>query len=324
MTRLQTLARAALGGVLLAEGGMALRRFERRRSAFAAAARRAAELGRPLVVIGDPDAGVHTRLMRAYECGDLCIDLHGCPQCRVMQAADLTAGPVPGIADDSAVVFVSCVLEYVSDTEAALRELGRMAGSPGNLFLVLVEPWSLTAALYPGARWAGSVDEHQISMKPVTVPRKVATLGGLTGLLTLALWPRRAARSSRGAFVVEKGDVMKTQGRAKNRQESAEKSGAYDLAGYRGQLAPSGRRASSTKARVAEGLRRREAVPLPPALMTVEELAALLRTSKGAVYARYARGGIPGAVRLGRTLRFDPEVIAQWLSTSRASAGGQL
>ncbi|WAS99570.1 helix-turn-helix domain-containing protein [Nannocystis punicea] len=56
--------------------------------------------------------------------------------------------------------------------------------------------------------------------------------------------------------------------------------------------------------------------------MTVEELAVLLRTSKGAVYARHARGGIPGGLRLGRTLRFDPRIIAQWLSAKSASAGG--
>ena len=31
------------------------------------------------------------------------------------------------------------------------------AGSPDNLFLVFVEPWTLTASLYPGARWAGGV-----------------------------------------------------------------------------------------------------------------------------------------------------------------------
>jgi len=191
MMRLETLARLALGGVLLAEGGIALRRFERRRRAFAAAARRAGELRRPLVVVGDPDAGAHTRLMRAYDCGDLCIDLHGCPMCRVMQAADLTAGPVPGIADDSAVVFVSCVLEYVSDPEAALRELHRMAGSPDNLFLVMVEPWSLTAALYPGARWAGGPDGDRVAMLPVTATRKIATIGGLLGLLVLATWPQR-------------------------------------------------------------------------------------------------------------------------------------
>ena len=190
MRRIQTLARVALGGVLLTEAGMALHRFEQRRRAFAAAARRAAELRRPLVVVGDPDAGAHTRLFRAYDCGDLCIDLHGCPSCQAMQAADLTAGPVPGIADDSAVVFVSCVLEYVSDPETALRELNRMAGSPDNLFLVFVEPWSLTAALYPGARWAVTAEDPP-TMKPITPTRKLATLGGLAGLMMLALRPRR-------------------------------------------------------------------------------------------------------------------------------------
>ena len=191
MMRLDTLARLALGGVLLAEGGIALRRFERRRRAFAAAARRAAELGRPLVVVGDPDAGAHTRLMRAYDCGELCIDLHGCPMCRVMQAADLTAGPVPGIAYDSAVVFVSCVLEYVSDPGAALHELQRMAGSAENLFIVFVDSWSLTAALYPGSRWAGGLDDDHMSMAPITMPRKLATAGGLLGLMALAI---RSAR----------------------------------------------------------------------------------------------------------------------------------
>ncbi len=72
-----------------------------------------------------------------------------------MKVADITKGPIEGIADDSAVVFASCVLEYVTDAAAALRELARIAGSPENLFLVLVEPWTLTATLYPGARWAG-------------------------------------------------------------------------------------------------------------------------------------------------------------------------
>lgn len=188
----RSFARIALGGAVLAEGGMALRRFEARRRAFEAAARLASALGRPLVVVGDPDAGAHTRLVRAYGCGDLCIDLQGCPMCRVMQAADLTAGPVPGVADDSAVVFVSCVLEYVSNVEVAIQELQRMAGSPENLFIVFVDPWSLTAALYPGARWAGGLDRDRISMAPVTTTRKLAVAGGLLGLMTLAIrWARR-------------------------------------------------------------------------------------------------------------------------------------
>ena len=188
---IRTLARIALGSALLTEGGAALQRFETRRRLFEAAARRAYELGRPLVVVGDPDAGAHTRLVRAYGCGDLCLDLEGCPMCQVMQAADLTAGPVPGVADDSAVVFVSCVLEYVSDPEAALRELQRMAGSRENLFIVFVEPWTLTAALYPGARWAGGSDGDRVEMLPVTPTRKIATIGGLIGLLAVAAWRRR-------------------------------------------------------------------------------------------------------------------------------------
>jgi hypothetical protein len=96
-------------------------------------------------------------------------------------------GPVPGIADDSAVVYVSCVLEYVTDPESALGELQRMAGSPENLFIVFVEPWSVTAVLYPGAKWAGGKDDDHVVMKQVTATRKLATAGGLVGLLALAV-----------------------------------------------------------------------------------------------------------------------------------------
>jgi len=189
--RARTIARLLLGGALAFETGLALRRFETRRRVYQAAARRAAELGRPLVVVGDPDAGAHTRLVRAYGCGDLCIDLRGCPQCHVMQAADLTQGPVPGVADDSAVVYVACVLEYVADPAAALRELIRMAGAPENLFLVFVDALSMTAALYPGARWTGDTDQQQVIMTAVTTARQIATFGTLAGLLALASHPTR-------------------------------------------------------------------------------------------------------------------------------------
>lgn len=101
------LARLALGGALLTEAGMAAHRFEARQRAFDAAARRAALLQRPLIVVGDPDAGAHTRIIRAYGCGDLCVDMNGCPLCPVTRTVDITKGPVAGLANDSAVVFVS-------------------------------------------------------------------------------------------------------------------------------------------------------------------------------------------------------------------------
>jgi len=186
---MRSLARLALGGVLITEAGAALNRFEARRRTFDAAARRAALLQRPLVVVGDPDAGTHTRIVRAYGCGDLCVDINGCPLCPVTRAVDITKGPVADLANDSAVVFVSCVLEYVSDPDAAARELKRIAGSSANLFVVFVEPWTLTAALYPGARWAGGPGEPlagKVDMQPVTMVRKVATAGVLVGLLALA------------------------------------------------------------------------------------------------------------------------------------------
>jgi hypothetical protein len=190
MSKLRTFARVTLGGLAVAEGALALQRWQQRRETYDRAARRAAELHRPLVVVGDPDAGAHTRLLRAYGCGDLCIDLNGCPLCKVVQVADLAAGPVPGVSDDTAVVFVSCVLEYIGDAAAAVRELRRMAGGPENLFTVSVQPWTLTAALYPGARWTAVRDADEMRLTPVSPPQKALAVGTLAGLLAAACWAR--------------------------------------------------------------------------------------------------------------------------------------
>ena len=189
MSTRQTFARITLGGLAVTEGVLALQRWQERRKLYDQAAHRAAALHRPLVVIGDPDAGVHTRLFRAYGCGDLCVDIRGCPLCQVVQVADLAAGPVPGVADDTAVVFVSCVLEYIGDAAAAVRELRRMAGSPENLFAVSVQPWTLTASLYPGARWTAMRGADEMRLTPVSSLQKALVAGTLAGLLAAALWP---------------------------------------------------------------------------------------------------------------------------------------
>lgn len=181
------IAALALGGVLVLESGAALLRHRTRSSLFAEAARRATELGRPLVVVGDPDAGLHTRLVRAYGCGDVCVDLAGCPACPVALAADITR-PLP-FPSGSAVVYVSCVLEYVPDLEAAYAELLRVAGDPKNLYVVTVQPWTLTAHFYPHAHWAGWAQGGRVAMAPVPTWRKVLFGAGLLGLAAYATMP---------------------------------------------------------------------------------------------------------------------------------------
>jgi hypothetical protein len=181
------IAGVVLVGVLALEGLGAWLRFSERSSLFAAAVARAKALGRPLVVIGDPDAGMHTRLARAYGCGDVCVDLNGCPLCPVAIAADITK-PLP-FADNSVVVFVSCVFEYVDNVEAAYAELLRVAGSPDNLFVVAVQPWTITAHLYPGASWAGHAVNGRVAFAPVPTWRKVVYGAGLVGLLGYATSP---------------------------------------------------------------------------------------------------------------------------------------
>lgn len=141
-----------LGGTALYEGVKARQKWIERRDMFIKAQERAIALERPLLVVGNPDAGIATRMWRAYQCGDLCVDLTGCPTCPVQQQIDITKG-LPEIPDNSAVVYVSCVLEYTNDPEAAAKHLMRVAGAPENLFLVTVDPNTLTSYLYPGAKY---------------------------------------------------------------------------------------------------------------------------------------------------------------------------
>lgn len=95
------------------------------------------------MVIGAPDGGVTS----GYGCGDITVDLapSTCPR---HIRADITR-PLP-FHDNSVVVFVSCVLEYVNDYPRAYLELRRIAGP--ELFICRVEPWTATAYLYPGAQ----------------------------------------------------------------------------------------------------------------------------------------------------------------------------
>lgn len=52
---------------------------------------------------------------------------------------------------------------------------------------------------------------------------------------------------------------------------------------------------------------------LPPVL-TVEEVADLMRVDRKTAYAAIAGGGVPGVRRLGRCIRVSRDVFVRWLS----------
>jgi len=185
---MQPVGLAVVGALGAVEGAAAIARHRDRSRLYAQAVARASRLSRPLVVIGDPDAGAHTSLYRAYGCGDTCVDLAGCPGCPVAISADVTQ-PLP-FADDSAVVFVSCVLEYVSDASLAWQQILRVAGTPENIFVATVQPWTATAVFYPGARRTVEVRDGALTTEALSPARKAATVAAIGGLIAWALWPR--------------------------------------------------------------------------------------------------------------------------------------
>ncbi len=55
-----------------------------------------------------------------------------------------------------------------------------------------------------------------------------------------------------------------------------------------------------------------------PILLTANETADLLRTSRKAVYAMVERGLLPGVTRIGRRVLFRRENLLHWLDQKRA------
>ena len=51
---------------------------------------------------------------------------------------------------------------------------------------------------------------------------------------------------------------------------------------------------------------------LPPVL-TVDEVADLMRVDRKTAYAAIAEGGVPGVCRLGRCIRVSRDVLLRWL-----------
>jgi excisionase family DNA binding protein len=53
-----------------------------------------------------------------------------------------------------------------------------------------------------------------------------------------------------------------------------------------------------------------------PLLLQAEEVAAILRVSRKALYAMVERGEIPGVTKLGRRIRFCRDALEAWLLAS--------
>lgn len=148
-------------------------RRRRRTTLYDDALRRARAIGRPLIVVGAPDGGV----TGGYGCGDVTVDLAPCRCCPNAVRADVCE--LLPFGDNSAVVFVSCVLEYVNDLDAAMREIDRVSG--GERYIARVEPWTATAYAYPGAR---RTLPSGLLQRP-ELPRTRVSLTGLGGRATV-------------------------------------------------------------------------------------------------------------------------------------------
>ncbi len=58
-------------------------------------------------------------------------------------------------------------------------------------------------------------------------------------------------------------------------------------------------------------------------LLTVDEVAEVLRTSRKAIYAMAERKLLPGVVRIGRRLLVRRDDLIDWLRESRASSAAE-
>ena len=123
MTKPRTLARVGLGGVALAESMAAWSRWERRRDLFLAAAARARETRRRLIVVLPDKEGPIARALRVYEFGRHYPEVFLASPSPVVRARDLQRAPLADVPGDSAVLYVAEVLEYVSDLRAVMEEL---------------------------------------------------------------------------------------------------------------------------------------------------------------------------------------------------------
>ena len=119
----------------------------KRKIYYKKAVKRAKETNKKLLVIGDPYNGIASITTGLdYNCGNLCIDLTGCPKCD-----NAIKGRLEDIIStlnlNEYVIYISCVLEYLDDLPLVMSYLNKV--NKNDLFIVNVEWYSLMAYFYP-------------------------------------------------------------------------------------------------------------------------------------------------------------------------------
>ena len=112
----------------------------RRYNIFMKAKNKSLKTQKELVVIGDPNTGFWNKnVKKAYDCGDICIDLKGCNKCPVSITGDIL-DTLKKMPNNHYVIYESCVLEYVDQRqlEKIKKEIRRVSG--GNYYQVRIKP----------------------------------------------------------------------------------------------------------------------------------------------------------------------------------------
>ena len=150
------------GMIIIYELILTYTRFIKRRQIYQLALQKSKELNKPLMVIGDPDNGATNYIFgRSYGCGDVCLDLTGCPGC-TNGIKETIENYLPKLDNNTYVIFISCVLEYVKtqNLDIIMNQIKRVSG--GYYYIVSVEPFSLTALFYPTKFLTGESGPNQI------------------------------------------------------------------------------------------------------------------------------------------------------------------
>ena len=75
---------------------------------------------------------------------------------------------------------------------------------------------------------------------------------------------------------------------------------------------------SLTRSKAATPRVERRRQPTLPILLTADEAADLLRTTRRAIYAMVARGQLPGVVRVRRRVLLKSDALLHWLEQKSA------